>query len=689
MLMEYLEGKPLKTLLDEEFGRGMPLMRAWPMIYDIGSALAYAHDHNVVHSDIKPSNVIITSSGSCKLLDFGIARADRNRTTTRDATVIGALTPAYASCEMFEGRAPDQSDDVYALGCVIYEMLTGKHPFGRINAIDARARKLQPAPIKVLTGRQNQALARALEFDRKRRTASVEILLEGLKGMANNERDRRAWISTAAAIAAIGAVSTGWFLEHRAAHSRDAVVDAVPSAPQAPAATSAPAPTPAVPESRVPAPTVSKVEHGKDVARPDLAATATPPPSKGKTAAAVVAASVADTGPAMIKPTAAPAIPSPAPAKAAAATANAATANAAPAIATPVGTNGAPLLAQSKPPPAPTAQPPAIGSATSPANNTSKTIPASVAAASLASGSAAPPVQSKTTSALAAAEPAVTGSATPPSRSRTNSSTLTAEPAAKGSAPPLAQSKPVAAPAVVEPSATGSASPPAQVKTTPASVAAEPRETDSAPLLAQSKPIPAPAAEPSPSGSAIPPVQSKTTTAAVTAESPATGGETPTAQSNVLTKEPVVAATSTAGAAAAPTHATPSSVPTTEQTPLPPASTANRGEIDRPPYGKKLPAVIATNDSLEQMESEKNCPYPAQARAAVETGTAVLLVYVSPDGSAANAQLDTDGTSSSPVLDQAAIKCVREWGRFPPKLVGSKAVGYWARTKFRWSFGGF
>jgi len=215
MLMEYLEGKSLKTVLDEEFGRGMPLIRAWPMIHDVGAALAYAHDQNVIHSDIKPSNVIITSSGSCKLLDFGIARADRNHTTTRDATAIGALTPAYACCEMFEGRAPDRSDDVYAFACVIYEMLTGRHPYGRMNAVDARARKLQPAPIKALTNRQNHALARALEFDRERRTASVETLLEGLKGMANNGRDRKAWLTSAAAFAVVVAVSSGWYWEHR------------------------------------------------------------------------------------------------------------------------------------------------------------------------------------------------------------------------------------------------------------------------------------------------------------------------------------------------------------------------------------------------------------------------------------------------------------------------------------------
>ncbi len=77
VLMEYLEGKSLHMLLDEEFGRGMPFSHAWPIIEDVGAALSNAHDHNVVHSDLKPANVFLTISGRTKLLDFGIARVSR------------------------------------------------------------------------------------------------------------------------------------------------------------------------------------------------------------------------------------------------------------------------------------------------------------------------------------------------------------------------------------------------------------------------------------------------------------------------------------------------------------------------------------------------------------------------------------------------------------------------------------
>jgi serine/threonine protein kinase len=77
VLMEYLEGKTLQDLLDQDFGRGMRFDRAWPLIEGIGAGLAYAHDHSIIHGDLKPSNVFVTTSGKPKLLDFGIARATR------------------------------------------------------------------------------------------------------------------------------------------------------------------------------------------------------------------------------------------------------------------------------------------------------------------------------------------------------------------------------------------------------------------------------------------------------------------------------------------------------------------------------------------------------------------------------------------------------------------------------------
>jgi serine/threonine protein kinase len=179
VLMEYLEGKSLDRLLDEEFGRGMTFSHVRPIIEDVGAALGNAHDHNVIHSDLKPANVFLTTSGRAKLLDFGIARVSRGP-LLHASSGERALTPAYASCEMLEGKEADRRDDIYSFASVIYEMLCGERPFGERTALEAREDGAQLPPLRGLSPEQNAALAQALAFRREARTGSVEKLLEGL-----------------------------------------------------------------------------------------------------------------------------------------------------------------------------------------------------------------------------------------------------------------------------------------------------------------------------------------------------------------------------------------------------------------------------------------------------------------------------------------------------------------------------
>jgi serine/threonine-protein kinase len=127
IVMELIDGRGLERIISEE-GPLLP-ERAAEMASDVARALERAHATGLVHRDIKPSNIMITSYGQTKVTDFGIARAigDGEQTMTQTGMVIG--TASYLSPEQAQGNPVDARSDVYALGCVLYEMLTGAPPF--------------------------------------------------------------------------------------------------------------------------------------------------------------------------------------------------------------------------------------------------------------------------------------------------------------------------------------------------------------------------------------------------------------------------------------------------------------------------------------------------------------------------------------------------------------------------------
>ena len=184
--MEYLSGAPLSNKLRGLGGKGLPEEQAFDYIRQMGLALAHAHGKRIVHADFKPSNVFVTEDGVLKVIDFGIARASRKPDddpqdmTVFDPRELGALTPAYASPEMIEHHPADERDDVYSLGCVAYELLTGRHPFARASAVQAREGGMTPARPPGLSRSQWQALRGALAFERDSRTPTVDAFLEGL-----------------------------------------------------------------------------------------------------------------------------------------------------------------------------------------------------------------------------------------------------------------------------------------------------------------------------------------------------------------------------------------------------------------------------------------------------------------------------------------------------------------------------
>lgn len=208
--MELMKGMELKDYIKKKVKKqgGLPFDEAFDIIRQLGDSLSYAHERRLVHSDFKPGNAFMCDDGTVKTLDFGIARAVKNPVTGEaektlfDPGQLGALTPAYASLEMLEGEEPDTRDDIYALGCVAYELLTGKHPFNKLPANKARDNNLVPPMIKGLKKKQNKALRRAVAFTREDRSQTVEQFITELEA-------RYIWYKDPLTVAAMTAVLVG------------------------------------------------------------------------------------------------------------------------------------------------------------------------------------------------------------------------------------------------------------------------------------------------------------------------------------------------------------------------------------------------------------------------------------------------------------------------------------------------
>lgn len=178
MTMEWLKGSELSELL-KDFPSGLPIDDVMSLLGGLCDGLQHAHDAGVVHADFKPGNVFVCEDGQAKIFDFGIARAvhrefDEGDDTAFDLHGMGALTPAYASAEMLGGEPPVAADDIYALGIVVYLMLTGRHPFNRVAADDAERQGLAASRPKGLSNRQWRSLQSALAFRRADRPGSVD-----------------------------------------------------------------------------------------------------------------------------------------------------------------------------------------------------------------------------------------------------------------------------------------------------------------------------------------------------------------------------------------------------------------------------------------------------------------------------------------------------------------------------------
>ncbi len=144
LVMEFIEGKSLRTILGDRIR--LPLQEALDIISQLAEVLAYLHSHGVYHRDLKPENVLIDSDGKVHIIDFGIALLQRaRRVTWRNLSdVLG--TPDYMSPEQIQGKRGDARTDLYALGIMFYELLTGTVPFQGDNSMAVMHQHLTVTP---------------------------------------------------------------------------------------------------------------------------------------------------------------------------------------------------------------------------------------------------------------------------------------------------------------------------------------------------------------------------------------------------------------------------------------------------------------------------------------------------------------------------------------------------------------
>ena len=185
MVMEWVDGRLLRKILDEQ--HKLPPERAVRLALRILNALEYIHSSGVAHRDMKPENVMVDSDDNIKLIDFGIAANAKSRRLTFAKLSQTMGTPDYISPEQVKGKRGDARSDLYAMGVILYEMLTGKVPFSGENAFLIMNDRLLNNPVPPreidpsITTQLQEIIYRALERDPKNRYATARDFASDLE----------------------------------------------------------------------------------------------------------------------------------------------------------------------------------------------------------------------------------------------------------------------------------------------------------------------------------------------------------------------------------------------------------------------------------------------------------------------------------------------------------------------------
>lgn len=189
LVTEYAPNGSLRDLLNAHPQRRLPVSEAISILSQVGKALQYAHQHEIIHQDLKPQNILFNVKGEVLLADFGIAISIAKTPQTVDSQSLISGTPTYMAPEQFRGEATRRSDQ-YALACIAYEMMTGRPPFTARTAAMLGLKHIHEAPTAPsllnpqIPFQVERAILKALEKRRINRFSNVPTFIRALYGIS-------------------------------------------------------------------------------------------------------------------------------------------------------------------------------------------------------------------------------------------------------------------------------------------------------------------------------------------------------------------------------------------------------------------------------------------------------------------------------------------------------------------------